>query len=60
MPRQDKQFRVLRSFDFTPRPNVVRAFRAGTIVSGLTAACIERGMSLQALEPLKNTRKLDT
>jgi hypothetical protein len=50
MPKQSRRFRVLRDFDFVPRQNVVRAFKAGQEVQGLTRACIARGFSLKALE----------
>jgi len=52
MPVQ-KEFLVLRSFDWTPRPNVIRAFKAGTTVRGLTAACIKKGSALNALKRIQ-------
>ncbi len=50
MPRQIKRYLVLRDFDFSPRPNVIRVFKAGQIRSGLTRACIKRGLALNALQ----------
>lgn len=40
MPRK-REWRILRSFDWAPKNNLVMAFRAGEIRSGLTQACIE-------------------
>lgn len=56
MPRPRRSYLVLRDFDFVPRQNVVRAFKAGQVVEGLTRACIKRGISLKALE-LKTTQE---
>lgn len=50
MPKPVRKYRVLRNFDFVPRQNVVRAFKAGQEVQGLTRACIARGLALEALE----------
>lgn len=41
MPRK-KTWRILRSFDWSPKPGVVTAFRAGEVRSGLTQACIKQ------------------
>jgi len=41
MPMQRK-WRVLASFDWSPRPNVIIAFKAGEVRLGLTRACLER------------------
>lgn len=40
MPKQ-KAWRVLRTFNWSPRKNVVIEYIAGGIVTGLTAACIK-------------------
>lgn len=50
MPRPRRSYLVLRNFDFVPRQNIVRAFKAGQVVQGLTRACIKRGISLKALQ----------
>lgn len=39
MPVQ-RQWRILRSFDWSPKSNIVIAFRAGEIRHGLTRACV--------------------
>lgn len=39
MPRK-RQWRILRYFEWSPKPNVVMTFRAGEIRSGLTRACV--------------------
>lgn len=39
MPRQ-RQYLVLEDFDFSPRPGVVMAYRAGEVRKGLTRACL--------------------
>lgn len=38
MPKQRK-WRILTSFEWSPRPNVIMTFRAGEVRSGLTRAC---------------------
>lgn len=51
MPRnKSARYRALKSFDFIPRPGVVRAFDKGQEYDGLTAAMVERGLELGALE----------
>ena len=50
MPKPRRSYLVLRNFDFVPRQNIVRAFKAGQEVQGLTRACIARGLSLGALQ----------
>ncbi|WP_282029242.1 hypothetical protein [Paracoccus marcusii] len=51
MPKtKSTRWRVSKSFDFIPRPNVVRAFEAGKEYDGLTAAMINRGQELGAIE----------
>lgn len=57
MPRPRRSFLVLKNFDFVPRQNVVRAFRAGQVVQGLTRACIKRGLSLDALQAVNTQEK---
>lgn len=57
MPKQVRRYLVVRSFDFVPRQNIVRAFRAGQVVQGLTRACIKRGLSLEALELIATQEK---
>lgn len=53
MPKpRSTRFRVTKSFDFHPRPGVVMAFVAGQERSGLTAAMIQRGQDLCALEEI--------
>lgn len=53
MPRSSSaRFRVTKSFDFIPRPGVVKAFVAGDEPTGLTAAMIERGRELGAIEEI--------
>lgn len=52
MPRA-KRWRVLKDFDFSPRPNIVQVFRAGEERSGLTRACIQKGRAIKALEQIK-------
>lgn len=53
MPKpSNTRFRVTKSFDFIPRPGVVKAFVAGSEQSGLTAAMIERGRELGAIEEI--------
>lgn len=41
MPTQRKWL-ILIGFDWSPRPGVVIAYRAGQIATGLTRACRER------------------
>lgn len=38
MPKQRK-WRVLRDFEWVPKPNVIMVFRRGEIHAGLTRAC---------------------
>ena len=40
MPRK-RMWRVLRGFEWCPKPNVVMLFRVGEVRTGLTRACIE-------------------
>lgn len=51
MPVQ-KEYRVLRDWTFSPRPNVVQAFKAGTIAKGLTRRCAEAGIAASALQQI--------
>lgn len=53
-----KEYRVLRDWDFVPRPNVVQAFKAGTIARGLTRACASAGVAAGALQPINAERGL--
>lgn len=39
MPRQRK-YRILEDFDYSPRSNVVMAFKAGDVKTGLTKDCL--------------------
>lgn len=39
MPKQ-RRWRVLETFTWSPRANVVMEYIAGGIVTGLTAACV--------------------
>ena len=48
-----KSYEVTRDFDWSPRPNVVRTFKEGQVVSHLTRACVSRGKSLDALREVK-------
>ncbi|MDO5658290.1 MAG: hypothetical protein Q4G36_08210 [Paracoccus sp. (in: a-proteobacteria)] len=58
MPKQSAaRYRVVKDFDFHPRPGVVMAFRAGEERAGLTKAQIERGQSLGALEPIASKQE---
>ncbi|UXU73824.1 hypothetical protein [Paracoccus sp. SMMA_5] len=41
MPRQRK-WRVLRDFEWAPKPNVIMIFLAGEIHAGLTRACRDK------------------
>lgn len=60
MPKQTAaRFRVVKDFDFHPRANVVMAFRAGEIRTGLTRAQIVRGESLGALETIVSQQEND-
>lgn len=52
-----KSFEVTRDFDWSPRPNIVRQFKQGQTVSGLTRACIARGNLLNALREIKSTKE---
>lgn len=56
MPRK-KEYLVLRSFDWSPRPNVVQAYKAGKVVSGLTRTCVARGLASKALQPLNRKER---
>ena len=47
-----KGYLVTKNFDFAPRGNVVLAFKKGQKRSNLTRACIAKGKSLDALEPI--------
>jgi hypothetical protein len=47
-----KEYAVLRDWTFSPRPNVVQAFKAGTIAKGLTRRCVIAGIAANALQPL--------
>lgn len=38
MPRQRK-WRVLRSFEWAPKRNIIMIYRAGEVHAGLTRAC---------------------
>lgn len=50
MPKpSNTRFRVTKSFDFIPRPGVVKAFKVGQEHIGLTEAMIARGKELGAL-----------
>ncbi|WP_312531970.1 hypothetical protein, partial [Paracoccus sp. (in: a-proteobacteria)] len=40
MPKQ-KQWRILRDFEWVPNPRVVMTFKAGQTREGLNAACIK-------------------
>ena len=44
MPVQRK-WRILAAFDWSPRPGVVIAYRAGQIIAGLTRACRDKAGS---------------
>lgn len=46
------RFRVTKSFDHIPRPNVVQAFEAGQEPLSMTQAAIARGLELGALEEI--------
>lgn len=53
MPTPKKtRYRATKSFDFIPRPNVVRTFVKGQEYDGLTVAMIERGLEIGALEEI--------
>lgn len=41
MPRQQRRWRIIRTFSWSPRKNVVIEYIAGGIVTGLTAACVK-------------------
>lgn len=41
MPRQRKWF-VVRSFEWSPKANVIMIFRAGEVHVGLTRSCREK------------------
>ncbi|WP_347139435.1 hypothetical protein [Paracoccus sp. SSK6] len=58
MPQpKSTRFRATKSFDFIPRPNVVKTFEAGKEYEGLTAAMIERGQQLGALEEIPSLKE---
>jgi hypothetical protein len=50
--RKSQTFLVTKAFDHAPKPNVVRSFRPGQIVRGLTRAAILKGTSFGALKSL--------
>lgn len=53
MPKEQAAlYRVVKSFDFSPRLTVVQSFAAGEEHAGLTKAVIEYGTGIGALEPV--------
>lgn len=40
MPIQ-RQWLILRDFEWSPKPNVIIVYRAGQVRSGLTRACLQ-------------------
>lgn len=56
MPKEPvARYRVVKSFDYSPRLSVVQSFAKGEEHSGLTKAVIEYGTEAGALEPINET-----
>lgn len=53
MPARRRRWRILKDFDAVIAPNIVRAFAAGTIVTGLTRSQVARGEALKAIEQIE-------
>lgn len=60
MPTKSRQWRVVKRFDFRPRPGVVMAFKEGEVRRGLTRACVAYGEAREALQLVEESNDGET
>lgn len=57
--KSSPRYRVAKDFEFVPHAGAVIVFTKGEERSGLTAACVEKGTSIGALEEIKEKDSTD-